>query len=76
MRPPRRHSVLFRMACDGLRLAVLLFAGFITACLFLAPFGGVDQAEQLLLTALPFFLRLATTLLSLFMIAIIYESLN
>ncbi len=46
------------------------------ALLFLAPFGGVDQAEQLLLTALPFFLRLATTLLSLFMIAIIYESLN
>ena len=76
MRYPKRHSFLFRLACEGLRLTLLLFAAFIAACLVLAPFGGVAQSEELIYTALPFFTRLVVPLLSLFAIAIVYESLT
>jgi hypothetical protein len=76
MRYPKRHSLLFRLACEGLRLTLLLFAAFIAACLLLAPFGGIAWSEELFQTALPFFTRLAVSLFSVFAIAIVYESLT
>jgi hypothetical protein len=48
MRYPKRHSLLFRLACEGLRLTLLLFAAFIAACLVLAPFGGIAWSEELI----------------------------
>lgn len=76
MQKPETHSLLFRLACDGLRLSFLLFIAFITACLLLAPFGGIIHAEKILLEALPFFVRLSISSLSLFLIAITYESVR
>jgi hypothetical protein len=76
MRKPHRHNVLFRAACEGLKLLAILLAGFICACLFLAPFGAFEQAEKLIFAATPFFLRLTVCLLSLMAIAGLIESLE
>mgnify|MGYP005838765149 CR=1 FL=1 len=71
-----RHTLLFRMACDGLKLLALLLAGFICACLFLLPFGAGPQATVLVETVMPFFAKLTVSLLSLLAIAVIFESLE
>lgn len=76
MRNRHPHNLLFRVTCEGLRLLAILIAGFICACLFLAPFGAAEQVEVLISTAMPFFLKLAACLLSLMAIAGIFESLK
>jgi hypothetical protein len=76
MQRRQRHNVLFRVACDGLKLLAILLAGFISACLFLAPFGATGQVTELMKVALPFFFRLAVCLLSLIAIAGLFESLE
>ena len=76
MRRPHRHNLLFRAACEGLKLLAIMVAGFISACLFLAPFGAVDQAETLIRVAMPFFFRLTVSLASLIAIAGLFESLK
>ncbi len=76
MRNRRPHRLLFRVTCEGLRLLAILIAGFICACLFLAPFGNPVQIEGLIRTAIPFFLKLTACLLSLTAIAGIFESLE
>lgn len=76
MRRPHRHNLLFRAACEGFKLLALMVAGFISACLFLAPFGAFEQAEALVRAALPFFFRLTVSLLSLVAIAGLFESLE
>ena len=76
MRNRRSHRLLFRVTCEGLRLLAILIAGFICACLFLAPFGNAGQIASLVATAMPFFLKLAACLLSLTAIAGIFESLE
>lgn len=76
MQRRQRHSLLFRVACDGLKLLAILLAGFIAACLFLSPFGMADQVVEVMKIALPFFLRLAVCLLSLIAIAGLLESLE
>lgn len=76
MRRPHQHTFLFRVACEGLKLLAVMLAGFISACLFLAPFGAFDQAETLLRSAMPFFFKLTVSLLSLIAIAGLFESLE
>lgn len=76
MRRPQRHNLLFHAACQGLKLLAILIAGFISACLFLAPFGTLFQVEAVIRVAMPFFFRLMVCLLSLIAIAGIYESLE
>jgi len=76
MQGRQRHSLLFRVACDGLKLLAILIAGLISACLFLSPFGMADQVVDILRVALPFFFRLAVCLLSLIAIAGLFESLE
>lgn len=76
MRRPHRHNLLFRAACEGLKLLAIMVAGFICACLFLAPFGAFEQAERLLQVAMPFFFRLTICLFSLIVIAGLLESLE
>ena len=53
-----------------------MFAGFICACLFLAPFGPAVQVAVLVQTAMPFFVRLTASLISLMIIAGLLESLE
>ncbi|MEL6398927.1 MAG: hypothetical protein AAFO87_08970 [Cyanobacteria bacterium J06607_6] len=76
MRKPHRHNLLFRAACEGFKLLAIMVAGFISACLFLAPFGAAEQAETLIRVAIPFFSRLAVSLTSLIAIAGLFESLK
>ncbi|MEO0986432.1 MAG: hypothetical protein AAFY20_12880 [Cyanobacteria bacterium J06639_14] len=76
MKNRQPHSLLFRVTSEGLRLLAILVAGFICACLFLAPFGTAEQVEVIVRTAMPFFLKLAGCLLSLIAIAGIFESLK
>lgn len=76
MQRRQRHNLLFRAACDGLKLLAILLAGFISACLFLSPFGAAIQIVDVMKVALPFFLRLAVCLLSLIAIAGLLESLE
>jgi len=76
MRRPHRHNFLFRATCEALKLLALMIAGFVSACLFLAPFGAFDQAEALIRVAMPFFFRLAVSLLSLIAIAGLFEALE
>lgn len=76
MRRPHRHNLLFRVTCEGFKLLAIMVAGFICACLFLAPFGAFEQAEKLVQVALPFFLRLTVCLFSLVAIADLFESLE
>ena len=76
MRRPHRHNLLFRAACEGLKLLALMLAGFISACLFLAPFGAFEQAEAIIQVALPFFFRLTVSLLSLIAISGLFEALE
>ena len=76
MRRPHRHNLLFRAACEGFKLLAIMLAGFICACLFLAPFGGFAQAEQLILAALPFFFRLTVCIFSMVAIAGLVEALE
>ncbi|MEM6519432.1 MAG: hypothetical protein AAF892_03760 [Cyanobacteria bacterium P01_D01_bin.71] len=76
MRRSHRHNFLFRAACEGLKLVALMLAGFISACLFLAPFGAFDQAEVLIQVAMPFFFRLIVSLFSLIAIAGLFEALE
>lgn len=70
-----QHNLLFRMACDGLRLLAILTFGFIAACLFLAPFGAMTIAQTLMARALPFLLKLASCLVCVLLIAGFIESL-
>ncbi len=76
MRRRQSHNLLFRVACQGLRLLAILVAGFICACLFLGPFGTAAQVELLIRAAIPFFWQLTACLLSLVAIAGIFESLE
>ncbi|MEL6381277.1 MAG: hypothetical protein AAFQ89_02150 [Cyanobacteria bacterium J06626_18] len=76
MRKRQPHRLLLRVTFEGLRLLAILIAGFICACLFLAPFGNSAQIEELVRAAIPFFLKLAACLLSLTAIASIFESLE
>jgi hypothetical protein len=76
MRRNHRHNLLFRAACEGLKLLAIMLAGFICACLFLAPFGAFDQAERMIQVAMPFFFRLSVSLFSLIAIAALFESLE
>ncbi|MEM6714222.1 MAG: hypothetical protein AAGD09_18805 [Cyanobacteria bacterium P01_F01_bin.56] len=76
MRRSHHHSFLFRAACEGFKLLALMFAGFICACLFLAPFGPAVQVAVLVQTAMPFFVRLTASLISLIIIAGLLESLE
>jgi hypothetical protein len=76
MRRHNRHNLLFRAACEGLKLLAIMLAGFICACLFLAPFGAFEQAERLIRVAMPFFFRLTVSLFSLIAIAALFESLE
>lgn len=76
MRRPHQHNFLFRAACEGFKLLALMVAGFISACLFLAPFGAFEQMTALVTAAIPFFVRLTVSLLSLIAIAGLFESLE
>lgn len=76
MRRPHYHNFLFRAACEGLKLVALMLAGFISACLFLAPFGALDQVEPIIQIAMPFFFRLTVSLFSLVAIAGLFEALE
>ncbi|MEM6838718.1 MAG: hypothetical protein AAF609_17915 [Cyanobacteria bacterium P01_C01_bin.120] len=76
MRQSHHHNFLFRAACEGVKLVALMLAGFMSACLFLAPFGAFDQAGALVQIAMPFFLRLMIALSSLIAIAGLFEALE
>jgi hypothetical protein len=76
MRRHHRHNLLFRAACEGFKLLAIMLAGFICACLFLAPFGAFEQAERMIQVAMPFFFRLSVSLFSLIAIAALFESLE
>ncbi|WP_204137160.1 hypothetical protein [Halomicronema sp. CCY15110] len=75
MRQPQRHNLLFRAACEGLKLLAYGMAGFISVCLFWALFGTVEQTEAMVRVVMPVFLRLTVGLMSLFAIAGLIESL-
>jgi uncharacterized membrane protein SpoIIM required for sporulation len=76
MRQPQRHNLLFRAACEGLKLLALIVAGFISICLLWAVFGTVEQTEALMRVVMPVFFRLTVGLMSLFAIAGLIESLE
>jgi hypothetical protein len=76
MRRPQRHNLLFRAACEGLKLLAFMVVGFVSICLFWASFGSVEQAATLMQIAIPFFLRLTIALVSLFAMAGLIESLD
>ena len=76
MRRPHRHNALFRAACEGLKLFAFMMIGFMAVGLFLLLCGAFEQAEVLVQIAMPFFLRLLVTLVSLMAIAGLFESLE
>jgi hypothetical protein len=75
MKQRKRHNLLFRVACEGLKLLAILLVAFICACLFLSLFGAT-QVIEVMPMALQFFLQLAACLLSLIAIAALMESLE
>ena len=76
MKHANHHNLLFRIACDALKLLAIITFGFMAACLFLFPFGAAALAQPLVAAAMPFFLKLAVCILSVIAIAGLLESIG